>query len=362
MKKERNAGIETLRVLATLLVLLNHLPAVMVYSVHEGVARYAYLAFTLFDRINVPLFFMISGALLLKKKEDFSVVMKKRIPRFALLLFLAELGIFLLNALIAFRHGTEADLSPLSFLRSFLAGNIPNAGSYWFFYAYLSFLLMLPFLRPMAEASGKRELLLLLCGHALLWSVLPFVNWCLLKGGLKPLYLTQELSFPLAVVQPFFYSLCGYFLTERVPAEKLKAKHLWFLFAASAAGIAVSAGCTLGYMELKGINYTEEYYRMFDYVTAVFVFLLVRYLMEKKHPALSEGRFASVMRFFGPLCLGIYLLDPVWKLVIYPAYSRVCAGEVPGLWFSLLWVVFSFLAGALVTRILKCIPAVRKLL
>lgn len=360
--EERSAWIETLRVLATLLVLLNHVPAVTAYCMHGGFFRYAYLTLTLFDRINVPLFFMISGALLLEKKEDFSVVMKKRIPRFALLLFLAELGIFLLNALISFHHGTAADLSPLSFVRSFLAGNIPGAGSYWFFYAYLSFLLMLPFLRPIAAAAGKRELILLILGHGLVWSVLPFVNYCLLQNGQKALYLSQDLSFPLAVVQPFFYTLCGYFLARRVSLEKLKAKHLWLLFAASLAGIALSAACTLGYGRLKGINYTEEYFRMFDYVTAVFVFLLIRYLMEKKHPALSKGRFAAVMRFLGPLCLGIYLLDPVWKLTLYPVYSRLNTQETPALWFSLGWIALSFIAGGIVTRILKFIPFIKRLL
>ncbi len=360
--KERSAWIETLRVLATLLVLLNHVPAVMVYSMHEGFSRYAYLTLTLFDRINVPLFFMISGALLLDRKEDFSVVIKKRIPRFALLLFVAELGIFLMNAVVSICHGTEADLSPLSFFSSLLAGNIPGAGSYWFFYAYLSFLLMLPFLRSMVAGSGKRELILLLLGHALVWSVLPLANYCLLQNGEKTLHFAGELSFPLAVVQPFFYSVLGYFLSRRVPAEKIRGKHLWLLFAASGAGIALSAACTLGYCRLKGINYTEDYYRMFDYVTAVFVFLLVRYLMEKKHPAWSEGRFAAVVRFLGPLCLGIYLLDPVWKIVVYPFYSRLNTAEVPGLWFSLCWVALSFIAGGIVTRILKFIPFIRRFL
>ena len=351
-----------MRVLATLLVLLNHVPAVMVYSMHEGFSRYAYLTLTLFDRINVPLFFMISGALLLDRKEDFSVVIKKRIPRFALLLFVAELGIFLLNALIDMHNGAEADLSPVSFIRMFLAGNIPGAGSYWFFYAYLSFLLMLPFLRPIAAACGKRELILLLSVHALVWSVLPLADLFLMMNGRLTLQISQDLSFPPAVVQPFFYSILGYCLTHRVPAEKLKGKQLWLLFAASAAGIAVSSFCTLEYAKLKGINYTEEYFRMFDYVTAIFVFLLIRYLMEKRRPALSEGRFAAVMRYLGPLCLGIYLLDPVWKKLVYPFYSRNFAGEVPGLWFSLVWIVFSFIAGAIVTRILKCIPFIKRFL
>ncbi len=305
---------------------------------------------------------MISGALLLDKKEDFSVVLKKRIPRFALLLFLAELGIFLLNALISIRQGAEADLSPFSFFRSLLAGNLPGAGSYWFFYAYLSFLLMLPFLRPMAAAFGKREFLLLLSGHAIVWSVLPLVNFFLAGKGMQTLRFAPDLSFPLAVMQPFFYSLCGYCLTKRVPLEKLKGRHLWLLFLASVLGIAVSAFCTLGYCGRKGVNYTEDYYRMFDYVTAISVFLLIRYLMEKRHPALSEGRLSAMMRYLGPLCLGVYLLDPVWKMTVYPFYSREFAGEVPGLWFSLVWILFSFLAGALVTRILKFIPFIRRLL
>ena len=65
------------------------------------------MCLTMITRVNVPLFFMISGALLLKKDENIILILKKRILRIALVLFLFEGIILTVYKLIAIKSGQE---------------------------------------------------------------------------------------------------------------------------------------------------------------------------------------------------------------------------------------------------------------
>lgn len=77
----RNAYFDVLRVLAILLVVFNHLPGYLLYQTCSGLKAWAYMLLTMFTRINVPLFLMVSGALLLGKEESTSRLIKHRVSR-----------------------------------------------------------------------------------------------------------------------------------------------------------------------------------------------------------------------------------------------------------------------------------------
>ena len=67
----RRLHIDALRVLAMMLVLYNHTGerGFTRYETAQGPAQGAFLALAVLDTIAVPLFFMISGALLLGREE-----------------------------------------------------------------------------------------------------------------------------------------------------------------------------------------------------------------------------------------------------------------------------------------------------
>ena len=77
---------EILRILACALVIFNHTTGFSLYQKTEGIKQIIYIFLATFTKINVPLFIMISGALLLKKSEDISVTLRKRVLRFVILL------------------------------------------------------------------------------------------------------------------------------------------------------------------------------------------------------------------------------------------------------------------------------------
>lgn len=68
-KKQKKIYFEWMRILACGLVIFNHLEGYTLYKSSIGMKQGLYMLLTMITRINVPLFFMISGALLLKKRK-----------------------------------------------------------------------------------------------------------------------------------------------------------------------------------------------------------------------------------------------------------------------------------------------------
>ena len=92
MQKEREnkkIHIEFLRMLAMFLVLFNHTETkgFTLYTLEqETLLHWFYLTLSIFVKVAVPIFFMISGALLLPKEESIKEVFQKRILKIVLVL------------------------------------------------------------------------------------------------------------------------------------------------------------------------------------------------------------------------------------------------------------------------------------
>lgn len=80
-RSTRIVYLEYMRIVACALVIFNHSPGYTLYSVSSGIRQVFYMTLTMITRINVPLFFMVSGVLLLGKKESWRQLFKKRIIR-----------------------------------------------------------------------------------------------------------------------------------------------------------------------------------------------------------------------------------------------------------------------------------------
>lgn len=145
----RRVYIDFLKVIAIYLVLFNHtgVSGFVLFTVRQGTKMYFPLMFNaILIKIAVPLFFMASGALLLGKEESYGDLLRKRFLRFLVVLVVASLISYLYTCL---RQGSQA-LSAAYFWTMLYTHNL--AGSYWYLYAYLAYILMLPLLRKLAKA------------------------------------------------------------------------------------------------------------------------------------------------------------------------------------------------------------------
>lgn len=352
---------EFMRVIACALVIFNHLPGYDLYSYSHGGLQFVYMCLTMITRINVPLFFLISGALLFKRDDDWLRVFRIRFIRIIVLLLVFDLILMSINKIISMKNGTEYDFSFSTFIHGFLENSLKGAGAHWYLYCYLGILLFLPFLQRISKGLTKTEVIVLLALHFVKSSLFPLINIFLVKSQLPTISLSSNFIVPFAFEKCFFYPLIGFYIENNIDVKKLKFKHLLCLFIVSIVGILISNICTYIDADLNG-KYSQGYVQLFDYITTIAVFIFVKYLFVKAIPKLNEGIISKVICLIGSLTLGIYMLDPCFKIIFYGRYENWAEPYLPTIIVSFVWIIISMTLGGLITYVLKKIPGVKHIL
>ena len=394
--------LEVLRFVAIFFVIYNHTAAngfllfadadqpQWLYPIHLFVSQ--------IDKIAVPIFFMISGSLLLDKDEPISVVLKKRVLR--ILLVLLGISLFylfyndisltqstsvesiwgsdpamsdptlkdMLSKKLALKEVSLADptvtdptAKDVTFLGFFnLVYNQELSPQLWYLYAYLGAMLMLPFLRKIAKHLTYKESLYLLICNLLFVGIIPCVLY-LING--EYISTIGHFSVPLFTERPIFYMLMGYFLEHIMPKEKYNCKNailavvLFIVFGAMDSYVT-----HLLIVDLKEAQISQPYspylFSCLIAVPAMSVFFLVKYFfMKVRIPNVLE----KIIVACGSTVFGIYLLEAVLRRETYGIFQALDQYLPKGVACSI-WVIICILLGTVITLILKKIPGVRKLL
>ncbi len=222
---KRLIHLDLIKILAIFLVIFNHTSErgfSLFASWPRGSVRYfTYLVPSVFCKVAIFLFFMVSGALLLNRDYSLRDIWTKKIPRIA--------GALLLVSVLTFvwrEHGNFSE-GLLPMLRHFFAGLYTGGidAIFWFLYAYLAFLMALPVLRAIVKAvpaAGYQYIILLY----LAFECIGALEYLLFRGGhtlshyLIPSFLFQYI---------FFYPLMGYYLERVLPSEAVNGKKLALL-------------------------------------------------------------------------------------------------------------------------------------
>lgn len=93
-RQERVVYLDAMRIIAIFFVLFNHSSEYSLYQTSGGPEQWIYMFIAIVTRINVPLFLMISGTLLLDKEESYKLLLGKRVLRFSLVIVLFEFGLY----------------------------------------------------------------------------------------------------------------------------------------------------------------------------------------------------------------------------------------------------------------------------
>ena len=362
-KTQKKLYFEIMRVLAAFFVIYNHLPAYHWYMISntKDLTQGLYMLTSVITRFNVPVFFMISGALLLKKQETPAQVLKKRISRFAVVLVLFNFIMFYLSAVLNLRRGAEQDWNPGHFLTGMLGNQIYGTIPYWFLYAYLAFLVMLPLLQKLVRQMTKQDMRWLFAVHFVIVSLIPAFNALLSAFGVQNIALSQSFQVPIAVQNAIFFPILGDFL-DQVDLKAASKKWFGSLAAVSLGGILI----TMALVYAEGIctgTFTQNYISVFDYTTAAGAFILIKYLVVRKPEDHLQGKTGKVIQLVGSLTMGIYLMDPILHILFYDKYElKFVMGGLPILVSSLGWCVFSMTAGGIAVWIMKKVPGLKKIL
>ena len=178
-EKKRNVYLETMRIIASLAVVFMHTGGdgytLFAQYSPDRIKYWIYLFLAVFAKFPIPIFFAISGMLLLPKEESIKEIWKKRISKTFMVLLLFSFISYMWDAIEEKVH-----FSLTEFVRSLYSSQWNYA--YWYLYAYLGFLICLPFLRALARKLEKKDYFYLIGIVSVVTGLLPIVEFFFLHN------------------------------------------------------------------------------------------------------------------------------------------------------------------------------------
>lgn len=285
--KTRTIYFDVLRVIACLQVIAYHAPMVSPSSTSVSVfpAVNSFLCCT-----GVPLFFMISGALLLDREVKGSAIdyLKKRIGKVLFpTLFFTLLVVCIKSSLLLDEYG---DKDMLSFVLSIPFST--RVAVLWFMYVLIGLYLLIPILSPWLSKVSNKELHLYLG----LWMVSLLYPWL-------TLYLDIETS-----VNGVFYYFSGY-VGYFVLGLYLKRYDLSLKLLLPASFVAISLPFVVKVVFHSNVStgLFAQYLTLPPLVLSATLFMIA-----KKYAHKIPSMFHKCISLASNLCFGIYL----WHIVV----------------------------------------------
>ena len=348
--KEKKLHIEFLRMLSILLVIFNHTGKfgyLYFTDMQDSPLHFVYFFFSVLCKIAVPLFWMVSGAVLIDKEESLSELFRRRVLRIFLVLTVFSFLYYLYSAL----DNPDFSFSPLYFAK--LLYSVDMAPAFWFLYSYLGMLILLPLLRKLAKNLTNTEFLYFFLAMLLLRGLLPVLEYAFFHGEttLNPNFSANFLSYDLV----FF--LAGYYLEKRVTSLTWKRAGALLIFGLASLLIILSGTQLLlnDGGSMTDAN-AERFYAGLLLLPSAAVYYTARLCFLKVKP---DSAFAGFVRFGGSVSFGVMLLEHFVRCESTPVIYLL-RGFLPPLLSCVLWVIFIYFVCAAVTAVLRRIPFVRK--
>ena len=300
----------------------------------------------LFPYSQQPFAFLVSGALLLGKTKSLSVIWRKRVFRFVVVLFVFSYISVLDSSYIS---GTLEPFNAWKAFKSILEG--PVQTSYWFLYSYISFLVMLPLLRLIAKNMTLKD------GVYLFFvGVLVMDGFRLCRYGLGISRINHSIYFSEMIL---FYPLLGYALENKWDAinNRMERHSLPMMWLAVVLGLLFSAWMTYR-QYLVTASWNEAWITFFDPFLSVVLFVTYKKLFgndyAEKHPKLAANISVA-----GGSMFGIYLLERILKRRTMPVFTLLNS-FLPTIIACFLWLIVVMVFGTVLVWALKKIPGVKK--
>lgn len=289
----RDLNIDFMRIVAAFAVVWLHVSAPVVAG-NPDVQSYAWWIGNIadsFSRWCVPLFVMVSGALLLSRKPDlipfkfYGRAFKRVLPPIMFWTFVYLFIQYYTNKIDA-KAAVNMIISGHPYYHL------------WYLYMLLGLYLVTPFIRYIIAASTP-QIVHSMVVVGFMWAAIQFIAS---KFG-QPGSSTFLGMFPMYVG----YFVAGYYL--RIKPLKLSQK--WLLIIAVFCGSMVSIGVGL-LLPVLGSKSWETMYSYHNPLVIMMSLCIFQFLLNVKLPEDKKGMTLHVVHHLSPLVLGIYLIHPLW--------------------------------------------------
>ncbi len=285
--KKRIFYLDFLRAFAILMVLLLHSinPYITNKELFGSTSWNIMIIINAFVRTGVPIFFMISGYLLLSsdKSRDFKAFYKKSLLHIIIPLVFWNIVYF----------GYKCIMGYIDFDITILLSDFINCGTeyhLWYLYTLVGIYLLVPFLKILVDNLNTKQSIWLLLLMMFCTSIRPFIN------TVTPLY--------IYLFEPLFNGYIGCFFMGYILGNiKINNRKVIAFSIAGLLFLIISVFVNYTNSSSDGINMIFNYgYSLCHYVMAAVIFVLSRFLFE------SRGVFVKATETVSKLSFGVYLV------------------------------------------------------
>lgn len=345
--KNKRISLEVLRIIAMCMVVYNHTGEngfELFRGAHGTWLWYVAILLDVISKAGVPLFFMISGALLLGKDESIKDILLKRVLRYIIIIvlfsFIYYLRLYIKNPEYGFS---------IKFFITYIYST-PFILPYWFLYRYVSFLLVLPVLRAVVRSLREEEYLFLIGIVIFLWFA---PVW-------ETVFKLEDIGISTGLGSVFIlFPILGYGIAN-VFSEKLftsKGKVISLIL------FAINWGCAV-FMNMMEFKETGEYsgtnIDRFEGVSAIVVFYFVIYMLDKKRIPVTK-RVENIVCYLGSAAFCTYLFEDMLRCDIFLKMFSFVEGNVQKLLMCIPYMICIIASGVMISTLFRRIPLVNKL-
>ena len=286
--KKQDYRLDALRVLSMFLVIVIHVANYYcrAYSNISTISYFGAIIFNALARISVPIFFMISGALLLSKEYDSQKNFKRIIK------MIITLTIFTLVYLFWDKWYMHKDFNNYI---SLITG--PNRSMLWFMYAIISLYIALPFIKCLVDGMDQKL------------DKMFIILWIVLNGGgyLLKVYTNIEFNYLVPIISGTYYLgyfICGYLILKyREQIDFKKYNILWIII----LSISLLLTITLSYAHSMSNNVYYDnflaYRSIFIMLSSISSFILIYFNISNKK--------SKIVSLISPYSFGVYLIHGI---------------------------------------------------
>lgn len=360
-RKPRSIDIELMRIIAAFFVIFNHTGNKGFFLFSRFATNtpqfWIYQLPAIFCKLSVPLFLMITGALLLgREPEPLKTLWKQRVLRMVLVLLVWSYFYYLVEVFWVQSRAYSFKV----FLRQVYECTL--RGSFWYLYMLIPLLMCLPLLQRMVKNLTDRDFVYMLALVLVFKAVIPIAEYRLWHGEHKVYGAFQP---EWLIAYTFIYPCLGYWLQRSFRAEVWTGGRLALLWAVNLATMAVTCWITAYMVDVTGIcreGTSGVFFNSFGVVKCATIFITCKVIAARvRIPAWLQRAIVSI----GGCTFGIYLLhsfflkktkwvSALWNMIIRDwGWNSMLS--------TLLICALVFLLSYGVTLILKRIPGVRRL-
>ena len=292
-----------LRVVAAICVVFMHIaaePLLMPVNIQWHLLN----ACTSFAFTAVPLFFMMSGYLLLSnsKTRDISILLKKRIPR----LLIPFIGWNIIAILWLTYHYDGFSMNAL--LDRLIASlNSPSMAHFWYMYTIIAIYMISPLIYGAIQSLSKK-------GHIYVLILIAIVSLRTILKTILPESIAQLTNIDFINKLEFFGGhVCTFVLGYYLGSCKRKIPN-WILILGSVITLGIIISGTY-YLTVKSGQYNQAFQNHssgFEVVLAAFIFLLFKQNFNK-----SKNWLKTIITPLVSLSLAVYMMHNILYSMLY---------------------------------------------